>query len=79
VTLSRPGDSFEDVATTAGLPCEDVEVRIADAGEVLARGYGMQGYLDDPVATANGLDDDGWLHTGSGEFRRVRSAEDQWA
>jgi acyl-CoA synthetase (AMP-forming)/AMP-acid ligase II len=65
VTLSRPGDSFEDVATTAGLPCEDVEVRIADDGEVLVRGYGvMQGYLDDPVATANAIDDDGWLHTG---------------
>ncbi len=25
VTLSRPGDSSEDVATTAGVPCEDVE------------------------------------------------------
>lgn len=65
VTLSRPGDSFEDVATTAGLPCEDVEVRIADDGEVLVRGYGvMQGYLDDPVATAEAIDADGWLHTG---------------
>jgi acyl-CoA synthetase (AMP-forming)/AMP-acid ligase II len=65
VTLSRPGDSFEDVATTAGLPCEDIEARIADDGEVLVRGYGvMQGYLDDPVATAEAIDDDGWLHTG---------------
>jgi HIP---CoA ligase len=65
VTLSRPGDSFEDVATTAGLPCEGVELRIADDGEVLVRGYGvMQGYLDDPVATAHAIDDDGWLHTG---------------
>jgi HIP---CoA ligase len=65
VTLSRPGDSFEDVATTAGLPCDGVEVRIADDGEVLVRGYGvMQGYLDDPTATAQAIDADGWLHTG---------------
>ncbi|WP_102419603.1 FadD3 family acyl-CoA ligase [Mycobacterium sp. 4858] len=65
VTLSRPGDSFEDVATTAGLPCDGVEVRIADDGEVLVRGYGvMQGYLDDPEATAEAIDDERWLHTG---------------
>ncbi|HET7522997.1 MAG TPA: FadD3 family acyl-CoA ligase [Acidimicrobiales bacterium] len=65
VTLSRPGDSFESVATTAGLPCDGVEVRIADDGEVLVRGYGiMQGYLDEPEATARAIDDEGWLHTG---------------
>jgi HIP---CoA ligase len=64
VTLSRPGDSFSDVATTAGMPCDGVEVRIADDGEVLVRGYSvMQGYLDDPVATAEAIGD-GWLHTG---------------
>jgi acyl-CoA synthetase (AMP-forming)/AMP-acid ligase II len=64
-TLSRPGDSFEDVATTAGLPCDGVEVRIADDAEVLVRGYSvMQGYFDDPAGTAEAIDADGWLHTG---------------
>jgi len=64
-TLSRPGDSFEDVATTAGLPCDGVEVRIAADEEVLVRGYSvMQGYFDDPAATAEAIDAEGWLHTG---------------
>ncbi len=49
VTLSRPGDSFTDIATTAGVACDGVEMRIAEDGEVLVRGYTvMQGYLDDP-------------------------------
>jgi acyl-CoA synthetase (AMP-forming)/AMP-acid ligase II len=65
LTLSRRGDSFEDIATTAGAACDDVEIRIAGDGEVLARGYCvMRGYLDDPAATAEAIDADGWLHTG---------------
>ncbi|MGY4711676.1 FadD3 family acyl-CoA ligase [Mycolicibacterium sp. CBM1] len=65
VTLSRPGDSFDDIATTAGLPCDGVEVRLADDGEVLVRGYSvMQGYFDDSSATADAIDADGWLYTG---------------
>jgi HIP---CoA ligase len=65
VTISRRGDSFEDIATTAGTACPGVEMRIADDGEVLVRGYCvMRGYLDDPAATAEAVDAGGWLHTG---------------
>lgn len=86
VTLSRPGDSFAEVASTAGLPCDGVEVRIAGDGEVLVRGYGvMQGYLNDPVATAEAIDGDGWLHTGdlgsideSGRLRIVGRKKDMF-
>jgi acyl-CoA synthetase (AMP-forming)/AMP-acid ligase II len=69
-TLSRPDDSFEDVATTVGTPCDGIDVRIADDGEVLVRGYSvMQGYLDDEAATEDAIDAEGWLHTGDlGEF-----------
>ena len=64
-TLSRQGDSAENIATTAGLPMGGVELRIASDGEVLMRGFTvMQGYLDDPAATAEAIDADGWLHTG---------------
>ncbi|WP_329411576.1 FadD3 family acyl-CoA ligase [Nocardia vinacea] len=64
-TASRPGDTFEQIATTVGTACDGIEVRIAGDGEVLVRGYSvMQGYLDDPEATAAAIDPEGWLHTG---------------
>jgi acyl-CoA synthetase (AMP-forming)/AMP-acid ligase II len=65
ITASRQGDSLQDIATTVGTPCDGFEMRIADDGEVLARGFGvMTGYFEDPRATAEAIDAGGWLHTG---------------
>jgi len=54
---------------TVGIPLEDVEVRIADDGEILVRGdLVMQGYWNRPEETAETIVD-GWLHTGDiGKF-----------
>lgn len=75
VTACRAGDDPETIATTSGRAIPDVEVRCVDddgrevpagePGEVVVRGYNvMQGYFDDPEATAETIDSDGWLHTG---------------
>ena len=75
VTISGLDDEPELVATTAGRAMPGVEVICASAagepvpagepGEVWVRGYNvMQGYFDDPIATAEAITPDGWLKTG---------------
>ncbi len=74
-TMCRPGDDPETIATTSGRAVPGVEIRVVDEsnqplppdtpGEIVLRGYNvMKGYFEDPGATAEAIDADGWLHTG---------------
>ncbi len=75
VSMCRPGDDPDTIARSCGAPLPGVEVKVVDEhgsevprgqeGEIWVRGYNvMQGYLDDPIATAAAVDAAGWLHTG---------------
>jgi len=74
-TMCRHTDDPEIIANTAGRAIPDIEVIVAnehrqpvaagEQGEVLIRGYNvMKGFIGNPEATAEAIDDEGWLHTG---------------
>ncbi|MCC6619738.1 MAG: AMP-binding protein [Deltaproteobacteria bacterium] len=62
LTLNRP-DAFR--FDSVGLPLPSVALRLADDGEILARGPSIfGGYHKDPASTAAAFTEDGWLKTG---------------
>lgn len=75
VSLCQQGDNFKTIATTCGRPLPGTDLRLVgddgqdvkrgEEGEIWVKGFNvMQGYLDDPAATAETITPEGWLKTG---------------
>lgn len=75
-TQTRVDDSIELRVSSVGRALPFIETKVVDTetgleapdgapGEFVARGYNiMKGYYKMPEATAQAIDEDGWLHTG---------------
>lgn len=62
ITFNVPGRERSD---SAGEVIPDVEVKIADDGEILVKGKNvMKGYYKNETATKEAFDAEGWFHTG---------------
>jgi long-chain acyl-CoA synthetase len=56
-------------ADTVGVPCEGVEIKVADNGEILVKSPGLlKEYYKNPAATAEVLTAEGWYHTSDAGF-----------
>jgi len=76
ITMSRTDDPIDLRVETVGKTLPHCEAKIVDCetgedcppnvtGEIVTRGYHvMKGYYNMPEATAQVIDDEGWLHTG---------------
>jgi len=62
ISVNRTG---HNQPSSVGQPLSGVEVKIGEDHELLTRGEGvMLGYWNNPDATREMIDQDGWLHTG---------------
>jgi long-chain acyl-CoA synthetase len=60
-SLEKNGRKFG----TVGMPIKDVEVKIAEDGEILVKGpIVMKGYFKSPGMTKEAIDQERWFHTG---------------
>lgn len=76
ITQTRTDDPIELRVSSVGKALPNVEVKIVEPGtnkevpigvqgELCTRGYHvMKGYYNNPEATREAIDEDGWLHTG---------------